>query len=493
MANGKIDAGIRVDFIGDSGPFSRTGKSIGYRVAVKDSSYLLDLGGPVFQFVGNEGIRAMSGVFATHSHEDHRRWFTDLALFMFYTPDMPSPMRLITTEVIHEEWEKNSKAALERSLSADQKHVVEVPYSAFVDKVQFGPRAKYHVMPVQIPSYPEGFVWRVLDRHGQVIDPAKAKVVVLSPSSRPRMLFKDPVLGEWVEPESFYSLTDSRFYEDDQHDFVDEAAGLTVRPIKSVAWHGPPTYGMEFRTNNERVLFTSDTVYDPVLWQALAHEHHPQQLGMTYREFERHYLIHGDINHFIERTWSPERLTEALSLLEGGLVIHDVDYNGSVVHTSYDIMKACGRTNLLLTHSPDDFVSEMPLARERKSFRVIGERLFEETNGQLYPYGADLYVKRFAQFFVGFKNPEGQTPVYTAGNRLHVALPGESVDGDLVGRFDLFADIDGAYYPLVEDENSRYTRRPDGRIDLITFNSEGSTGVAATNLRDRLNPPEPAP
>ena len=100
MTNGRVAEGIRIEFIGDSGPFSRTGKSIGYRITIKDSAYLLDLGGPVFQHVGTDGIRAMKGVFATHSHEDHRRWFTDLALFMYYTGI--APLRLIATEVIHE-------------------------------------------------------------------------------------------------------------------------------------------------------------------------------------------------------------------------------------------------------------------------------------------------------------------------------------------------------------------------------------------------------
>ena len=41
--------GIRVDVIGDSGPFSEIGKSIGYRISYRGNKYLLDCGAPLFQ------------------------------------------------------------------------------------------------------------------------------------------------------------------------------------------------------------------------------------------------------------------------------------------------------------------------------------------------------------------------------------------------------------------------------------------------------------
>jgi hypothetical protein len=70
-----------------------------------------------------------------------------------------------------------------------------------------------------------------------------------------------------------------------------------------------------------------------------------------------------------------------------------------------------------------------------------------------------------------------------------VALPGEPVEGEVTGTYDLYADIDGRYYPLLADANSRYYRRPDGGLDRVAFTPEGSTGIAMKNMRDELVPP----
>ncbi len=284
MSKDGLNEGIKVDFIGDSGPFSRTGKSIGYRITVGGAQYVLDLGGPLFTFLGPEGIGHVRGFFATHSHEDHRRWFTDVALFMFYAPHVHHRLRLITTETIHEEWEKNSKAALERTLSLDRKQVIEVPYEAFVEQMIIGPKALYCIAQVRPRGAKEGWTWRVVDASGEPVSPRKAKVIIHPRANRPRMLFKDEVTNAWVEPETFYVFSDRRFYEANQNPYVDEEAGLTVRALKGPCWHGPPTFAFEFRTANERLLFSSDTVYDLDLWRALCEEYHPPQWGMTERQ-----------------------------------------------------------------------------------------------------------------------------------------------------------------------------------------------------------------
>lgn len=44
--------GITLKILGDFGPFSRVGKSIGYLVKAEQSNFLLDCGAPLFQQIG---------------------------------------------------------------------------------------------------------------------------------------------------------------------------------------------------------------------------------------------------------------------------------------------------------------------------------------------------------------------------------------------------------------------------------------------------------
>lgn len=476
--------GIRVDFIGDSGPFSRMGRSIGYHLSVSAARYLIDLGAPVFQFLGVEGIKAIRGVVCTHSHDDHRRWFTDLALFSYYTQDISHRLRLITTELLHEEFEKNSKGALERSLSADSRDVVEVPYDRFVEKVLLGPRSLYRVIMKRVGD--DEFHWRVVDAVGELVDPSKAKVVVHPHANRPRLLFRDPVTNEWIEPESFYTYGDNRFYEENQNPYIDHEVGLEIRALKGPCWHGPPNFSIDTRTKNERLLFSSDTVYDVKLWESLTRDHRAPNLGMTRREFERSYIIYGDINDFIERTWSEERLHEAMTAYGEGIVVHDVDHDGSVVHTSYSNLESSGLKNLLLTHSPDEFVSRLPLTREGKSFCILKNQLYEIVEDTLYPYCADVFVKDYREFYVGFESPKGRHALVRTAKGLGIAHPTEAQSQEVLMRFDLYLDVDGQYYPVLNDPNGDYIRRKDGQVERVNYSKTGSRGIVVNDLRDQI-------
>ena len=120
-------ADIIFDVIGNTSPFSMMGESSGYMLTVNDSSYLLEIGSPIFPSLGYKGIAEIKGIFATHSHEDHKRWFTDMVLFSYYNPVFKRKVRLISAEPILEEDAKNSKGALERSLSRDSKRIVDNP------------------------------------------------------------------------------------------------------------------------------------------------------------------------------------------------------------------------------------------------------------------------------------------------------------------------------------------------------------------------------
>ena len=100
--------GIVVRVLGDSGPFSRIGKSIGYQVTIGQSSYLVDCGAPLFQQLGGHKLKAINGLIVTHCHDDHKRWFSDYALFNRYAPDISNKLRLLTSEGINEELIKAS-------------------------------------------------------------------------------------------------------------------------------------------------------------------------------------------------------------------------------------------------------------------------------------------------------------------------------------------------------------------------------------------------
>ncbi|MEW5946686.1 MAG: hypothetical protein AB1742_10855 [bacterium] len=479
------DSGITFDVIGDSAPFSIIGKSSGYMITVGGVPYLVDCGAPIFHFLGDEGVRRVRGIFATHSHEDHRRWFTDFALYMRYNPTIGRKVRLITTEVIHEEYEKNSKGALERSLSSDSKRVVDVPYDIFVEKILLGPRSRYRITYTRNPGE-EGEVWRVVDSDGNVVSPRKAKVFVNPKANRPRMLLRDDDTGEWVEPESYYPFSAKRFYHDDDNEYVDEAIGLRVRAIKSPAWHGPPTIALKFAADDgSRLIFGSDTVYDRKLWENLYREHRPPKMDLGGSEFRDAFVVYADINDCIERTWSRERFERAVAAYEGAVVIHDVARKNSVVHTDYHCIAGEKFDNMLYTHSPDNLVSERPILKSGKRIRVLGGEVYEEVGGELFPFDADVYWRRYARDFVGYRRKNGRHRVFRDEGLLEMD-EGAGGGADEVMRVDLYEDIGGQYFPMLESEGERYIVRPDGKVERASFDEKGSSGVVVENLRGKI-------
>lgn len=478
---------LRIDILGDSGPFSKFGLSIGYRVRCGPASYLVDCGAPIFQFLKEQEVRDVRGLIGTHSHDDHRRWFTDLALFKRYACGIREKLVFITTEPIQEEFLKNSRGALERSLSSDQKRVVEIPYDEYVNAVVFGPRAKYRI--AAFPVVEEANAWRVLDADGEVVPASRAKVVVNSRhgGNRPRLLFRDEATGEWVEPESFYAASDTAFYQELQNPFRDEEVGLEIRPVKDSAWHGPPTIGVRFSTGTETVVFSSDTVYDPDLWKALAEEYHPQRLGMSRREFEAAHVVYGNINDYIERIWSQRRLEEARKAYDGAVAIHDVSDPRSVVHTEYEKIAASAIRPLILTHSPDRFTSELPLAITGKTYVVSGNSVVEEVGGEGLPLDADVYHRNFGNAYVGYKNADGTHRVTEKPGGVDLVPRDANVPGKTLYCVDLFQDIGGRYFPALTSPNEIYTERPDGRIERRVYGERGSRGTLAKDLRKRLS------
>jgi len=479
------DNDIVIDVIGDSGPFSLIGKSIGYRIIAGGLLYLVDCGAPVFQLLGLDGIQKLRGIVATHSHEDHRRWFTDLALFKRYTPGCRGKLRLISSHTIHDEFHKNSKGALERSLSADSRQVVDMPYDGFVEKIFIGPKPRYHISYVHLDNE-QGVMWRVVDEAGELVSPERAKVFINPSANRPRLLFRDPPSGLWIEPETYYSFKNRDFYQHGTTYYEEKKTGLRIDAIKDPAWHGPPTIALRFTLNETSVVFSSDTVYDPELWLSLVKERRPQKLDMSRQEFNQAPIILGNINDYIEQTWSEERYQEACRAYDNAAVIHDVDYSGSIVHTSYWKIEAAKLPSVLLTHSPDSFASRLPLMASEKSFRINGTAITEITEHGDFPMNADCYIKDKGQYLVGYRNPEGGYAIIAGDKCLVIKSRDEVRPSEILATLDLYEDLRGGYYPKLKDEEERYYVRPDGKIELLRLDENGSTGTVVVNCRALL-------
>lgn len=474
---------IIFDVLGNTSPFSLMGESSGYMITVNGCVYLLECGTPVFPYLGYKGIAEVKGIFASHSHEDHKRWFTDIVLFTFYNPLYKHKLRLISSEIIHEEFAKNSKGALERSLSNDSKRIIDIPYEEYVNEVIIGPRSKYFI---NLKSDRDGhFHYAVEDRHGNMIGPEKAKIVINPAANRPRLLYNDDETEEWVEPESYYSFHSTTFYEADQNIFHDEKAGLTVEAIKSSVWHGVPTVAFKFSTQTNNLLFSSDTVYKPSLWKELYQEYRPQNFkDISREEFERSSIIYGDINDFIERTWSKERYERALTAYEDSVVIHDVARKNSVVHTDYPDIADAPYYNLIYTHNPDNLTAWRPILTSGKKIVLKDGDMYESVKGTLYPLDADVYIHHFSCNLVGYRSENGDFKVIENDDLLGV-VPADSSEKGLM-QIDLYEDIEGEYFPILIEPNERYCAREDGKVERVTIHKDSSIGKVVESVRGRI-------
>ncbi len=475
--------GITVRILGDSGPFSKLGKSIGYQITVGQSTYLFDCGATLFQQIGGKSLKDIKGIIISHCHDDHKRWFTDLAIFNRYARDINRKVHLLASEDVNSELFTMAQPALDRTLSDDSLTVIDVPYEKYVDYTMLGPAAKYRIV-----SRDEGegrSSLFIADREGNVLGPERAKIVISDKTQRPRMLFKDPDYGEWVEPESFYTYSSNVFYQEDKNIFTDPE-GFTIEAVKAPVWHGLPNIGIRINTDNETLVFSSDTVHNTKLWKQLCGEKREQKLGMSRKEFETASVIYGDINDYIERTWSEERYEEARMSFASAVVIHDVSVRDSVVHTSYDALKntALNKETTILTHSPDMITSEWVLSAMEKKFRIKGSSFYEISGDELCPMNADVYHKENGKYFVGYRNDHGKYMVYEKEGMLYLST--EDLPGGLY-RVDLYQDISGKYFPKIEDDNAVYRERKDGRVELVETTEQGSTGKIVEDCRGRLS------
>jgi hypothetical protein len=461
------------------------GKSIGYLVTIGDTSFLVDCGSPLFQQIGGHGLKSIRGLIITHCHDDHKRWFSDLALFNKYAPDFGQRIALFTSEKVNEGLMVSAGPPLETSLSADSKRVVDLAYDDYIDFHPLGPRARYRIV-----CHRSGGVatLSVVDSRGATVGPDRAKIVVNARNGKPRLLFRDPDYGEWVEPESFYPFSSPAFYESEPNIHRDPA-GFTIEAVNAPVWHGVPSIGLRFRTATETLVFSADTANDTELWQALAGEKRPQRLPTSRREFEEAAVIYGDINDYIERTWSAERYEEALHAFDDAIVIHDIAASKSVVHTDYRRLDhtLLKKENVILTHSPDKMTSEWAMSKAEKTFVVKGKRFFEVVGDRHLPMDAVVYHKEDGKYYAGYENPAGKETVYINDGIVNLGGPWHWQQGTPLYKVDLYEDVGGRYFPRLEEEGARYMERPDGRVEIVTFTEEGSRGTVVEDHRPRLS------
>jgi hypothetical protein len=303
----------------------------------------------------------------------------------------------------------------------------------------------------------------------------------------PRLLFKDPPSGEWIEPESFYPFSSSVFYKEIRTPFRD-AEGITIEAINAPVWHGVPSIGVKFRVGEETLIFSADTNHDLELWTDMYSRKIPQNPRISAAEFEGASIIFGDINDYIERIWSEERFRDAVVAFKDAIVIHDIFLRTSVVHTDYCRLKhtTLERSRTILTHSPDKMTSEWLLSSAEKEFRITGGSFFEVVSGQDLPVIGDYFHKEDGKYYVCFRNSNGRHSIYERDAILSLSSDPYRGDGRLVTNIDIYEDIHGQYFPRIEAENAHYSCRPDGRVELIEYNENGSAGQIVADQRPRL-------
>jgi ribonuclease BN (tRNA processing enzyme) len=480
-----MNTGITVRVLGDSGPFSKVGKSIGYMVTIGESNFVLDCGAQIFEQIGGEGLKSIQGLIITHCHDDHKRWFTDLAIYHRYNHSIHHKVPLYASEAVSTELCKMSEPALDMSLSDDSRQIVDISCDSYISSNILGPYARYRIVAKSTPD--ESIQLCIIDKKGDVVGPERAKIIISPETKRKRLLFRDPEYNEWIEPESFYPFSAAVFYDENRNIYLGEE-GFTIEAIKAPVWHGIPNIGIKINTDNETLVFSSDTYHDKYFWKELCDEKRKQKLDMSREKFERMPIIHGDINNYIERTWSRERYEEAINSFNDAFVIHDLSDKDSIVHTSYDMLErtVLEKNKTLLTHSPDTITSEWALCGPEKIFRIKGSKLYEMGCDGLYPMNADIYYKDEGKHYVGYRSENGLYAVYEDKGMLSISSGKGKTAGRMLCRVELYEDISGQYFPRLENANEYYRERNDCKVEHVIVSEEGSVGKVVEDCRKKL-------
>jgi hypothetical protein len=220
------------------------------------------------------------------------------------------------------------------------------------------------------------------------------------------------------------------------------------------------------------------------LWQQLASEVRP--LPDDFDRWAASPVIVGDINRFVQKTWSARRLRDAMEAFSGAALVHDIANPNSVVHSEYINLQDGDWSDLILTHSPDEFVSEIPLMVAGMKLVVEGGEFREIVNGNTLPMNADYFVKWARSYFVGLRDPAGRWGVRSAGPNLRlVPDPCALCTGD--ERIELSEYLEGRYYPVPVGGGVLRVRM-DGKAERLVEKSDGSRGTIVEDIRSVLFP-----
>jgi hypothetical protein len=222
------------------------------------------------------------------------------------------------------------------------------------------------------------------------------------------------------------------------------------------------------------------------LWKELCETYRPQRFNSISREtFEKGSIIYGDINDFIERTWSRKRYESAMAAYKDSvLIIHDVARKNSIVHTDYQDIANAPFDNIFYTHNPDNLTALRPILVSGKRIVIKEGKIYESVKGRLFPFNADVYVHHFSCDLVGYRSGNGAFKVIEKDGLLGVA--GIEDPGKEIMRVDLYQDIKGEYFPILLEPDKCYRPRPDGRIEEVKINKRSTKGRVVKCLRDRI-------
>jgi hypothetical protein len=224
------------------------------------------------------------------------------------------------------------------------------------------------------------------------------------------------------------------------------------------------------------------------LWQKLYREKHDCGERLRDPAFREAAVVYGDINDYIERTWSEERYIDAVASFRDAFVIHDIALRKSVVHTDYrDLDKTVlDPSRTILTHGPDKITSSWILCEAEKHYRVRGTAFTELVGTHEYPFCADFYHKEGGRYYVCFRDDTSPHGVYERDGILFLSTDPYRGHARLVCTVAIYEDIRGEYFPKLDDDTTFYNVRPDGRVERITMGDTHSRGEIASNQRPRL-------
>ncbi|MEF9437936.1 MAG: hypothetical protein L0922_04015, partial [Candidatus Mariimomonas ferrooxydans] len=130
--------------------------------------------------------------------------------------------------------------------------------------------------------------------------------------------------------------------------------------------------------------------------------------------------------------------------------------------------------------------SEWPLCDTEKSFKIKGREFFELVDDKLYPMNADIYYKESGQYWVGYRNEQGNYTVYEKDGILGLSTRESPDFGKPLYKVDMYQDISGKYFPKLENKDFMYRKHSNGKVELVEFTEDGSRGRIVGDHREKL-------